>query len=196
MCVLESSRYVALLGLLFTLLGCGQTNPDASLTAVGAMLERSPTAEANLDAEPPVETAVWEPRDWGFPPPRERHALAYDSARGKVVLFGGMSNEGHGLGDTWEWDGTNWEEVTPATSPQARVSHGLAYDSTRERVVLFGGEGWSDRHLGDTWEWDGSDWILRTPDTSPPRSRHSRPCVRQRAQQGRRLRRRDRKSVV
>ncbi len=33
--------------------------------------------------------------------------MAYDSARGVTVLFGGGTD--HGLsGQTWEWDGTQW----------------------------------------------------------------------------------------
>src|SRR5438874_3914689 len=69
------------------------------------------------------------------------------------------------FGDTWEWDGTDWIQKTPATSPPPRECHAMAYDSTRERVVLFGGTDGSG-FLGDTWEWDGTDWIQKTPATS------------------------------
>src|SRR5512134_80585 len=34
---------------------------------------------------------------------RNGHAMAYDSARGRVVLFGGVRSSGY-LADTWEWD--------------------------------------------------------------------------------------------
>ena len=37
--------------------------------------------------------------------------MAYDSARGKTVLFGGW--DGHRATDTWEWNGQRWAEVTP-----------------------------------------------------------------------------------
>jgi hypothetical protein len=33
--------------------------------------------------------------------------MAYDAARGEVVLFGGKSASG-GCGDTWTWDSKNW----------------------------------------------------------------------------------------
>jgi len=38
------------------------------------------------------------------PPARCKHALAYDSARGRLVLFGGFGVSGEPLQDTWEWD--------------------------------------------------------------------------------------------
>ena len=33
--------------------------------------------------------------------------MAYDAARGKVVLFGGYDGQTN-LADTWEWDGQAW----------------------------------------------------------------------------------------
>ena len=81
---------------------------------------------------------------------RYGHALAYDSARFRTVLFGGAGNIGV-LSDTWEWDGTTWTQKSLATSPPARSSHALAYDSARGRTVLFGGR--PDSGLfSDTWE--------------------------------------------
>src|SRR5262245_32050912 len=48
---------------------------------------------------------------------RRRHALAYDSARGRTVLFGGVNAAILPVGDTWEFDGANWTLVTTATAP-------------------------------------------------------------------------------
>ncbi len=87
--------------------------------------------------------------------------MVYDAARQRVVLFGGSS-----LGDTWEWDGTNWSQKTPNTVPSARSNHALAYDSARQRVVLFGGEN-NSVDFGDTWEWDGTNWTQKSPATAP-----------------------------
>ena len=69
---------------------------------------------------------------------RHGHALGYDSARGRVVLFGGINDSTGYLSDTWEWDGNVWTQRTPAQSPPAR-GVALAYDSARGRIVLFGG---------------------------------------------------------
>jgi hypothetical protein len=42
------------------------------------------------------------------PPTRTGHAMAYDEARGVVVLFGGSTQDGTLLNDLWEYDGTTW----------------------------------------------------------------------------------------
>jgi hypothetical protein len=91
--------------------------------------------------------------------------MAYDSASGSVVLFGGTGVGGL-LGDTWTWDGTTWTQQTPATSPPARYSASMAYDSASGSVVLFGGSG-SGGALSDTWTWNGTTWTQQTPATSP-----------------------------
>ena len=80
------------------------------------------------------------------PPARHSLAMAYDAARGRLVLFGGYGGSGVRLNDTWEWDGTNWSEVQAANAPPARNLHAMAYDAGRGRIVLFGGLG--DRHSG------------------------------------------------
>ena len=112
------------------------------------------------------------------PIPRSIHAIAYDVARGRTVMFGGWDSD-HILADTWKWDGTNWTQRTPATSPPARAGHSLAHDSARGRVVLFGGVGsFRDEtlrefleFLGDTWDWDGTRWTQPTP-VMGPQARH------------------------
>ena len=98
------------------------------------------------------------------PAARSFHAMAFDSQRGRVVLFGGGNTSCAALGDTWEWDGINWTQVA-AAGPSARLGHAMAYDAARQRVLLFGG--WGGSVLGDTWEWDGTNWMQSTPSTSP-----------------------------
>src|SRR5206468_11025348 len=99
------------------------------------------------------------------PSARWASAMAYDSARGRTVLFGGTNAAD--LDDTWEWDGSQWLRATPAVSPPARRQHAMAYDIARDRVVLFGGFGGGNR-FADTWEWDGSQWTNPKPQLSPP----------------------------
>lgn len=93
---------------------------------------------------------------------RETHAMAYDSQRGRTVLFGGFQPPGQVyLGDTWEWDGTSWSQVT-AAGPSPRLGPAMAYDSQRGRTVLFGGTTLFTNpsgSLSDTWEWDGATWM-------------------------------------
>lgn len=94
------------------------------------------------------------------PSARVNSAMAYDSARDRLVLFGGYA-EGGALSDTWESRTANWliwDKKTPTTSPPARSYHAMAYDPTRGTVLLFGGLTGSNQKLGDTWEWNGTTW--------------------------------------
>lgn len=92
------------------------------------------------------------------PTARHAHSVVYDSARSRVVVFGGA--HGAPLNDTWEWDGTRWEQRMPPISPPARKGACAAYDSVRKVTVVFGGRPTGDntKALADTWEWDGSAW--------------------------------------
>jgi hypothetical protein len=96
--------------------------------------------------------------------------MAFDSLRGRTVMFGGQAS-GPLLGDTWEWDGTNWIQRSSG-GPPARALHAMAFDSQRNRTVLFGGYvDQQGRYFGDTWEWDGTVWTQIVPQYSAPRMR-------------------------
>lgn len=122
----------------------------------------------------PIGTYVWTVAGWeevvapldSPVPPRIDHTMTYDSARGKLVLFGGQKRQGYNLNDVWEFDGTEWEPVEPATAvvPTGQHSARIVYDSTRERSVLLPGsqtrpnnetgpfDGQVYAWLGDRWE--------------------------------------------
>lgn len=72
------------------------------------------------------------------PSPRKGHAMVYDNARERVLLFGGNMKDRNPSGETWEWNGGDWNLLTES-GPAPRSSHAMAYDSARDRVVLFGG---------------------------------------------------------
>ena len=98
---------------------------------------------------------------------RHSHAMTFDVARGKIILFGGYrTSTGAHLNDTWEWNGTTWTQRNTSPAPKARRNHGLAYDSVRQRVVLFGGYDEASVRQADVWEWDGTAWEqkLATPE--------------------------------
>jgi hypothetical protein len=78
--------------------------------------------------------------------------MAYDVSRARTVLFGGTDGF-NVLGDTWEWDGTVWQQVA-TTGPAARVGSALVYDSRRARVLLCGGST-TEVITMDLWEWAG-----------------------------------------
>lgn len=130
----------------------------------------------------PEQTWAWNDSAWTQlypthePSVRSKAAIAYDPATGQIVLFGGLSslaNTGM-LSDTWTWDGTDWTQQHPATSPPARDDSALVYDAATHQLVLFGGGsskppigGLVPPPLNDTWIWDGSNWIEQHPATSP-----------------------------
>jgi hypothetical protein len=117
------------------------------------------------------DTWEWDGSNWiqqtsaSAPSPRYQHAMAYDAARGRVVLFGGHETGTNNLlGDTWEWDGSNWQQLYPTSSPSARHVHAMAYDARRCRTVLFGG---GPGFPNETWEWDGASWLQIATTLSP-----------------------------
>jgi hypothetical protein len=102
--------------------------------------------------------------------------MAYDSARGVTVLFGGLSFTGgeNFYRDTWEWNGTTWTQRS-TSGPSPRAGCCMAYDSARHVTVLFGGffnANGSQAFDGDTWEWNGTTWTQRSAggDVAPPRA--------------------------
>jgi len=119
-----------------------------------------------------VELPRWDRLTLSRPTPHYSSALAYDSGRDRVVMFGGAFIQTNGVipvarSDTWEWDGAGWLNVPTTITPPARSAHALVYDAVRRRVVLFGG-GVSGVPFADTWEWDGVQWQQRFPPASPP----------------------------
>lgn len=95
--------------------------------------------------------------------PRYLAMTAYDSARRRVVLFGGLPNahEDGAVSDTWLWDGSTWSGALPMTSPSRRFAAALVDDPARGEVVLFGGEDYRYSLLSDTWVWNGTSWTQR-----------------------------------
>jgi hypothetical protein len=123
------------------------------------------------------ETWEWNGENWTklspgtVPPAREKHAMTYDKARKRIVLFGGSAGETL-FNDTWEWDGSDWNLMEPKHSPPARCCHAMAYDSSRKKVVLYGGwDSVNNTFFNDIWLWDGSDWS-QIPSKMPQMSGH------------------------
>jgi hypothetical protein len=102
--------------------------------------------------------------------------MAFDSVRNRVVLFGGRSN-GVRMADTWEWDGSNWTQISTSSAPSARFWHSMAFDSQLGKTRVFGGDHVAPFSLGpvnDTWEWDGASWTQDVTSAAPsPRAGQS-----------------------
>jgi hypothetical protein len=112
------------------------------------------------------DTWAYDGNDWmqvttaHSPPARRGLGLAFDSARGRTVLFGGQDPSFSDLNDTWEFDGTDWIQVATTTSPTARLWHSMAYDPNLGGVVMLGGAAYGTNYSsqGDSWLYDGSSW--------------------------------------
>lgn len=121
------------------------------------------------------ETWAWDGEEWTQladtgPGPRSA-AMAYDSERDRIVLFGGEGPFGVPIfADTWEWNGEEWTQLEDQ-GPSARVGHNMVYDAERKQIVLFGGTS-SQGDLGDTWAWDGTSWKLKADFGPSPRFWH------------------------
>jgi hypothetical protein len=99
-----------------------------------------------------------------IPTARYGHVMVYDSARNRIVMFGGRTGGGKtDLNDTWVFKNGDWTQIAPPSSPPGRVLAGGAYDPLRDRVVIFGGASISAdaktvTAFHDTWEFDGTTW--------------------------------------
>lgn len=111
----------------------------------------------------------WVPAYVDVPVGRMQHGMAYDSRRGRIVIFGGRSATPDGgdalFGDTWEWDGLRWR-LGATNGPSKRIDPAMAYDSQRGVTVMCAGFGGSD--YGVVWEWDGRTWKSTLPTNGPP----------------------------
>lgn len=89
-------------------------------------------------------------------------AVAYDTLRQRLVLFGGFGASGQALGDTRELAGSTWQAPTLPVSPPARHAAGMCFDAGASVVLLAGGDagpyGGPAQPLGDVWSWNGQQW--------------------------------------
>lgn len=101
-----------------------------------------------------------------FSPGRGNHVMAFDAARGQMVLFGGYPRTSQTLDGTWVWQGTDWILLNPSNKPPAVVYAMMTYDAARQEVVLFGGQT-SSSTTNATWVWNGTNWTMRNPANKP-----------------------------
>ncbi len=106
-------------------------------------------------------------------------AGTYDSASGRVLLFGGRKNPlipASYSDETWAWDGFDWSRIVDNVAPSERAGHELVYDPKRRRTIaLFGNaqagdcDGGGSVLCSDPWEWTGDAWEHATPVSGPDR---------------------------
>ncbi len=77
---------------------------------------------------------------------RAQQAVAFDTARNRMVIFGGLHYMAAdpfflGLNDTWAFDGVTWKNLASAgPRPIARRGAAGVYDAVNDRFVIFGGQ--------------------------------------------------------
>ena len=108
------------------------------------------------------DTLEWDPttntwQGWASSPIGNRyaHRMAYDEARGEIILHGGyyFTNKN----DTWRWNGSTWSLAS--TSGPARYVFGMTYDSGRSQLVLHGGTTCcGEVEYTQTYVWNGIAW--------------------------------------
>jgi cysteine-rich repeat protein len=103
-----------------------------------------------------LDGATWQVRTTTVvPPQRSAHAMVYDPQRATTVVIGGKAaalDGGGPLGDTWEWDGTNWTPIATFSTPTRREGRVAAYHAGSGRILMFGGaaqETWQFGYEGD-----------------------------------------------
>ncbi|MCA8949156.1 MAG: hypothetical protein KDE27_06625 [Planctomycetes bacterium] len=113
--------------------------------------------------------SVWQQRtSTATPPARWGHALVFDEARGSVLLFAGrQGGTATNLADTWEWNGTQWQQLSPATVPAGREDHGLVFDRSRNAPLMFGGWIGGSGFTDQTWAFTNGNWVLQTLANQP-----------------------------
>ena len=110
----------------------------------------------------------------GLPPQaRLGHTLVFDSARRRLVLFGGQASGF--FSDTWAYDiATNaWLQLArDSAGPTRRYGHSAIYDAARDRMVIS--HGFTDTgRFDDTWSFDlaANAWTNVSPAQNRPLKR-------------------------
>lgn len=114
----------------------------------------------------------WMPLTASGPANRTMAAAAFDTRRGVLVVFGGVSlSNGSRYGETWEWNGGDWVHRDVRT-PGIRDHHAMAYDEARGQVVMYGGWDVDRKFSADTWTWDGTVWTRANTTSGPGGAGH------------------------
>jgi hypothetical protein len=114
------------------------------------------------------------------PSPRRDLRLAFDAARGRVVLFGGASmtcvSQPSGTicsdteyNDMWEYTVGGWTEIMANNQPPVRQGEFMEYAPDLGGVLVWSGDHDANYYLqDDTWLWNGSTWTQLAATGTPP----------------------------
>jgi cysteine-rich repeat protein len=105
-----------------------------------------------------IDTVTWDGASWARTTntlTRLASAAVFDSARRRMLAFGGQITNSGGVSPTnlVDWTGTgDWHEVPAAVGPGGRFGHVMVYDPIEHGTVVFGGQlAASNVIANDTW---------------------------------------------
>jgi hypothetical protein len=115
---------------------------------------------------PLADTWEWDGMQWqqactsatcsaSVPAGRWAHSMAFDSTRGRTVLFGGCLDDAcadHST-ETWEWDGAAWLKTADTPTLVTAATQAMAFDASRGRMVLYENAGGLPYNPLTTWEY-------------------------------------------
>lgn len=126
------------------------------------------------------ETWVWDATTWvklepnNRPQGRSEFGFTYDATQKVAVLFGGMVAKPDGsqivVDDTWVWNGVNWIQQNPSTTPGVYLSPLMVFDESRNKILLYGGtrpQGRAVNLMTDTWVWNRMTWEEQKTSVNP-----------------------------
>jgi cysteine-rich repeat protein len=144
---------------------CGNGIVDPVLLVEGRVTVNEQCDDGNLlshdgcSSRCDVETPQWTPFSLRQPPGLARMGFAYDTKRGRALMFAGQNYQAGDTRELWSWTDGGWRHELTTSGPGPRMELAATYDDRRDRFVMFGGVDFSySVYYADTWEYDGKRW--------------------------------------
>ena len=146
----------------FGVIGCVGSPPATSVSPTQAAV--AVPSEAVAASSSQVRSAV--------PAARAGHALVYDAAAQRILLFGGFAGSTFHQ-DIWQLMAGQWTQLATEVPFAPRSWQTVVFDPIRQNYVMFGGKTDARVPFGDTWVWDSHRWVEFAGDGPPARSHHT-----------------------
>lgn len=100
------------------------------------------------------------------PPARRFAAGAFDNARDRLIVYGGLVGRDTVLRDTWEFDGTSWTQVGQ-DGPDISGVELVVNQATGETLLTGIGVTSTSTFEPRMYRWEGGTWVRLEPTTLP-----------------------------
>lgn len=93
---------------------------------------------------------------------RSSALMAYDELRGRMLLAGGdfTGNPSGTAQDTWEWNGTAWQQIVPATQLNFRKVVRMVWAPQRGQILALVSDEVLNGPPVQLYGWTGTNWVL------------------------------------